>query len=53
MISHNIFNSKVNKMNLDIHVHCNSGDPEEVRIFVENSEKNDNDLGIVQPDLGF
>ena len=27
-------------MNLDIHVHCNSGDPEEVRIFVENSEKN-------------
>ena len=28
-------------MNLDIHVHCNSGDPDEVRIFVENSEKND------------
>ena len=28
-------------MNLDIHAHCNSGDPAEVRAFVENSEKND------------
>ncbi|MBR2910825.1 MAG: amidohydrolase family protein [Lentisphaeria bacterium] len=28
-------------MNLDIHAHCNSGDPADVRAFVENSEKND------------
>ena len=27
-------------MYLDIHAHCNSGDPQEIRQFVENSEKN-------------
>ena len=27
-------------MYLDIHTHCNSGDPQEIRQFVENSEKN-------------
>ena len=27
-------------MYLDFHTHCNSGDPQEIRQFVENSEKN-------------
>ena len=28
-------------MYLDFHAHCNSGDPAEIRKYVENCEKND------------